>query len=128
LSWRDGVLPLKPSQITCKNVIAAPLSAARHDRDEKELALCNRAAEKPKILFRRSKMEFDFGGAFFFVQIINLLILFGWLIVAFFALFRLRDLKMPSTAKALWTLIILLIPLVGALAFFLVRPGEETLG
>lgn len=73
-------------------------------------------------------MEFDFGGAFFFVQIINLLILFGWLLVALFALFRLRDLKMPSTAKALWTLIILLIPLIGALAFFLVRPGEETLG
>ncbi|MGC8855868.1 MAG: PLDc N-terminal domain-containing protein [Anaerolineae bacterium] len=73
-------------------------------------------------------MEFDFGGAFLFVQIINLLILFGWLIAALHALFRLRGMRMPATARALWTLIILLIPFIGAIAFFLVCPGDETNG
>lgn len=67
----------------------------------------------------------EFSDGFFVVQVVNFLILLGWLIGAIYALWTLRRMEMPPTAKALWTLIVLVIPFLGAVAFFLVRPAGK---
>ncbi len=55
---------------------------------------------------------------------LSYLMLVGWIILGFFALFELRKYKISSIAKALWTIIIVIIPLVGALAFLIVNPSD----
>jgi hypothetical protein len=58
------------------------------------------------------------------LQIVNLLILAGWLVLTIVALTRLRRCQLDETALVLWVIVILLIPLLGAVAFFIVRPGK----
>jgi len=57
-------------------------------------------------------------------QIVNFLILAGWIVLAIVALTRLRRCQLDDTTLVLWVIVILLIPLLGALAFFIVRPGK----
>lgn len=53
------------------------------------------------------------------------LIVFGvWPLLAFFALLALRRAQLPETSKALWALLIVVVPIFGALAFFIVKPGK----
>jgi ABC-type nickel/cobalt efflux system permease component RcnA len=64
------------------------------------------------------------------LQVVNFLILAGWLVLAIVALTRLRRCQLDDTARVLWVIVIVLIPLLGAVAFFIVcpgkpRPGEE---
>ncbi len=59
------------------------------------------------------------------VQLLNIGLLLGWLGLDLWALWQMRSRTMSDTAKALWTLIVLLLPIVGALAFWIVRPGQE---
>jgi hypothetical protein len=47
-----------------------------------------------------------------------------WLLLSFFALFRLRDRALPETARAVWAVFVVVVPFLGALAFFVVRPGS----
>jgi len=61
----------------------------------------------------------------FWIQGINLAILLGWVTLAILCLVRSSRRQMASTAKALWVLIILAIPLLGAIAFLIVKPGDE---
>ena len=56
------------------------------------------------------------------LQIVNFLILAGWLVLDIVALTRLRRCQLDDTARVLWVIVILLIPLLGAVAFFVVRP------
>ena len=58
------------------------------------------------------------------LQIVNLLILAGWLVLTIVALTRLRRCQLDDTALVLWVIVILLIPLLGALAFFIVRSDK----
>jgi hypothetical protein len=58
------------------------------------------------------------------LQIVNFLILAGWLVLDIVALTRLRRCRLDDAARVLWVIVILLIPLLGALAFFIVRPGK----
>ncbi len=58
------------------------------------------------------------------LQIVNFLILAGWLVLAIVTLTRLRRCRLDDTARVLWVIVILLIPLLGAVAFFIVRPGK----
>ncbi len=58
------------------------------------------------------------------LQIVNFLILVGWLVLAVVALTRLRRCQLDDTARVLWVIVILLIPLLGAVAFSIVRPGK----
>lgn len=58
-------------------------------------------------------------------QVLNLLILVGWLVIAILALIRLRHRRMDERSRTLWVILILLVPLLGGLAFFLVRPGKS---
>lgn len=59
------------------------------------------------------------------VMLFNLLLLGGWLILAIFALFQLRHLELTETARALWVALILLVPIGGVLAFWIVQPGRR---
>ena len=59
------------------------------------------------------------------VQLFNFLLIGGWLILALFALFQLRDHELPETARAIWAALILFVPIVGALAFWIVKPGKQ---
>ncbi len=60
-------------------------------------------------------------------QSLNLLILVGWVGLAIAALVRLRRCKVGQGARALWVLVVLLVPIVGAMAFFIVEPGRRGL-
>jgi uncharacterized membrane protein YhaH (DUF805 family) len=51
-----------------------------------------------------------------------------WLVCAIVALAQLRHRSVSDTARAVWTALILLVPLAGALAFWLVQPGRRSPG
>jgi len=58
-------------------------------------------------------------------QIVNFLTLTGWIMLTIVALTHLRRCQLDETARILWAIVIVLLPLVGALAFFIVRPGKQ---
>ena len=60
-------------------------------------------------------------------QSLNLLILVGWVGLAIVALVRLRRCKVGQGARALWVLVVLLVPILGAVAFLVVEPGSRCL-
>lgn len=60
------------------------------------------------------------------VQLVNLSICLGWPTLSVYALFRLRQQKLNPTTPALWVLIILVVPLFGAIAYLVVKPAEES--
>jgi hypothetical protein len=60
----------------------------------------------------------------FVLQILNILILLGWIVLSLIAWFGLRDRNLASTAKALWALVIC-VPILGAIAFWIVNPKDE---
>jgi hypothetical protein len=69
-----------------------------------------------------------FNWGYFFVQLINLTLPIAWFILAVVALFMLRRRELPDTALAVWAAIIVIIPILGALAFWIVSPGRRTPG
>jgi len=69
-----------------------------------------------------------FQAGFFLVTLLNLLLLLAWPLLSFTALFSLRKTRLPETVRALWALIILAIPLMGALAFWVVAPKDSPAG
>lgn len=60
----------------------------------------------------------------FLSQTINLIITLAWLTLMGLALVRLRRLSLSEEAKALWAGLIVIVPFLGALAFWLVAPGK----
>lgn len=63
-------------------------------------------------------------------QILNIALLIAWISLALWALFRLRREKLQDVAQVIWVAIILLVPVFGAVAFFIVRsrcrkPSQE---
>ena len=58
-------------------------------------------------------------------QILNITLLFFWLILAILALFRLRSTNLSDGLRLGWSIIILLIPVIGSLAFFIVVPKNK---
>lgn len=63
---------------------------------------------------------------FLLVQILNLLIVFGWITVAIVSLFNLRNRKLTGTPLVMWALIICAIPILGALAYWIIKPSAES--
>lgn len=61
---------------------------------------------------------------YLFVMLFNILLVGGWLVLSVLTLFQLRHRELPETARAIWTLI-LLIPIVGVLAFWINKPGKQ---
>ena len=60
------------------------------------------------------------------VFFVNILIVGGWLLSSIIALLALRRSHLTGTNQAIWALLIVAIPIFGALAFFLVRPSENS--
>ena len=60
-------------------------------------------------------------------QLVNIALLLLWVVLSLFALFQLRSRNLSSGLKLGWTLIILLLPVIGALSFFIVVPKEPKL-
>jgi ABC-type amino acid transport system permease subunit len=69
--------------------------------------------------------HYGFGFAHVLMQVFIFLLLIGWIVASIVALFALRNVKLSSIAKALWVLIILGIPILGVIAYFIIRPKEE---
>jgi hypothetical protein len=59
------------------------------------------------------------------VLLVNVLIVGSWPIFSIIALLVLRRSHITGTSQALWALLVVAIPILGALAFFLVKPGEK---
>ena len=58
-------------------------------------------------------------------QIINALLIIAWVSLAIITLVKLSSRKLSATPKAIWALIILSIPIFGAIAFFIVKPEDH---
>lgn len=69
--------------------------------------------------------HYGFGFAQVLMQVFMFLLLIGWVVASIVALFSLRNVKLSSIAKALWALIIVSVPVLGVVAYFIVRPTEE---
>jgi hypothetical protein len=59
------------------------------------------------------------------IYLINFLLIILWIILAILALVQLRRPDLPETARALWAILIVAIPLGGAIAFWIVNPGTH---
>ncbi len=59
---------------------------------------------------------------FLFVQ---LLVGFGWIGLVIISLFDLRKKKLEGMALAVWVLVVCAIPLLGALAYWIVKPSAS---
>ena len=57
--------------------------------------------------------------AAYMINALLLVLILGWPLLALAALLRLRRLALPGSTVTLWVIIILFIPVLGALAFFL---------
>jgi hypothetical protein len=60
------------------------------------------------------------------VTIFNLILLLGWPLFAILMLLQLRRREMPEVARAIWVALIIIVPYLGALAYWLVKPGERS--
>ena len=68
---------------------------------------------------------FGINGRFFIFQLLNCGVLLLWLGLSIAALVGLRKRSLGETARVLWALLILVVPVMGAVAFWIVRPGEN---
>ncbi len=60
------------------------------------------------------------------LMVMNVVILVLWLLLGVVALFRLRSVEMSDVARVGWTAVILIIPVLGAISFFLVgKPANS---
>ncbi len=60
------------------------------------------------------------------IQLCNFAFLLAWLVAAVVALLQLRNAELPPTAKAVWAALVCFVPVLGAIAFFIVRPSEPS--
>ncbi|MDY6872627.1 MAG: PLDc N-terminal domain-containing protein [Chloroflexota bacterium] len=60
------------------------------------------------------------------VSVLNILLLLSWPILAIIGLFKLKEISLTSTAKALWVLIVILVPILGPVALFIINPEPFT--
>lgn len=67
-----------------------------------------------------------FNAHFLIFQTLNCLVLLAWLGLSVAALFGLRKKGMGEAARVLWALVILAIPIMGAVSFWIVNPKDET--
>lgn len=59
-------------------------------------------------------------------MLLELLLLVIYPLFSILALFALRQSRLTGTLQFLWTLLIIVIPVLGPLAFFIVNPSETT--
>lgn len=59
------------------------------------------------------------------VTTFNFMLVVTWLVLVFVALVKLRATNLSPTPKAVWAALICALPILGALAFFVVRPEDS---
>ncbi len=60
------------------------------------------------------------------IYLIQLLTFFvGWPVLSIIGLLGLRRRRLDATAQAIWAVLIVIIPIMGTVAFWLVRPGDK---
>lgn len=59
------------------------------------------------------------------IGVYELLVLGLWPILSLVALFALRQRPVTGLAQAIWALLIIVIPILGPLAFFIVQPRDH---
>jgi hypothetical protein len=67
--------------------------------------------------------RFGINIGFLFVQ---LCLGLGWLALVLGSLFHLRSKKLTGTPLALWALTICVVPVLGALAYWIIRPSADS--
>ena len=70
-------------------------------------------------------MSLGFNFGVLLAQIFNIVLILGWIFLVVFALVKLKQRSLNSTTTALWVLIILLIPLFGAIVYLAFKPGND---
>jgi hypothetical protein len=64
---------------------------------------------------------------YFLAQALSILVLVAWPVLIIATLLTLKRRKLASNLKALWVLMIIAIPIFGAIAFLIVRPTEDSI-
>jgi len=59
------------------------------------------------------------------LQIINIVLLVSWIVLSVISLFKIKNKTLSSTTKAIWVLIVICVPILGAIALFIVNPSES---
>ncbi len=63
------------------------------------------------------------------IYLIQLLTFFvGWPVLSIIGLLGLRRRRLAATAQAIWAVLIVIIPVMGTVAFWLVNPGKKGSG
>lgn len=58
--------------------------------------------------------------------LVNILVLVSWVVLAIVALQRLRDATLSDLARVVWAIFIVVVPIGGAVALFLVQPDTDS--
>jgi hypothetical protein len=77
------------------------------------------------IFFSFQKKVSMFGVGEWFVVMVSILLVLVWPVMAILALGGLRKRKLPETAKVLWTILVLTVPVLGPLGFWMMDPGRD---
>ncbi len=70
-------------------------------------------------------MYHGFGFGYVLFQVLFFLLIVAWVVASLVALFSLKKAKLSTIAKALWVMILLGIPVLGVVAYFIIKPSEE---
>jgi hypothetical protein len=70
--------------------------------------------------------RFGIHSGFFFLQLLNCLVPLLWLGLSIATLFTLKKRTLGETATVLWAILICVLPILGAIAFWIISPkGPE---
>jgi hypothetical protein len=69
--------------------------------------------------------NFGIGAGYLIVQIINITIILGWIVLGIYSIRILRHCNLSTEAGALWVLIIVGIPLLGAITFLVIHSKDK---
>lgn len=62
---------------------------------------------------------------FLAIQLFNLALLCGWPVFSLVTLFSLKNRHLTGITQAVWALIVIAIPFLGALAFWILQPAGD---
>ncbi len=72
--------------------------------------------------------HYNFNFGFAILQALNCLLLIVWVGFSLFSLLNLRKKHINEVARVLWTILIVIVPILGSAAYWIVRPQEEEQG
>ena len=68
---------------------------------------------------------FGLGFGYVLMQVLFFLLAVAWIVASVVALFSLKKATLSTITKALWVMILLGIPVLGVVAYFIIKPTEE---